>query len=1469
MAQNNQNQQTDTGGNNNIDYTINLFLHGVDVGTIVEIGTANSFFGNQRLTNVPSVEELELVSQINPISSAHPQMLNKCFQFPGYRLSTNSADTYEESLINPLGGYGALSHTSWNTYFADSSWKYEGSNSSVYFTAPAQNNTWNWTTYLQVLLNHNRISGLPMLLDESSHLTRCKQIIRGVGNGNPPYEWIPVTTPLIKTRMLLREWHDTSLQTTDDWVEFYWVAQCNGHVNGITGDPTTDFRLLDSSGTPIEFGTFPGMEFGAALTGTYTNPNGQTFGIEGNIYDLYQVALPYGMPKLVIPFRRPLSVTFDDCFADGAEYQGALDGEGITFGDFSETLGFRQPRVFPFTGLHNPTGQVTDGFPHKGFAPGDEPNDALINAYESQDNYIQDTADQWGPYIWGIGEFSSYQDRHRLFGINNGNLSLQGFFINDYDLANIYEYDSHTGFPINHNADTYQANMNIYNQIINHPNISLQNKQKVYLMRQRYAMTALDGWGQATGGFLPSIQSVLDAYQMSSGLNSSNSLMIDINEKLCPLGPPAPAGYDPIVGHNWEQFFGISADENISFSDGYVPFYFSNSLNFNVTDETTTDGFNNSALINSFNNYCAEHSIQISGANLTNLFHLCQEFVDRKIWEWCFDAYVVARQLYSGSSPTPTPTELFILSESGTGAITLQMIQENESLSAADKDKVTLFRLIVMTLYSMWLQQYNSENGPAFNHPNHLFAPFTGQWSESEGATTEEQSTLNDISYPPHAAWETYVENGWSDWIKLAIITLPTNYGGIQMFETYNFIIYCASGGTIYIPNDTYQATPSDNFLPDAMTSDVDWGVFYQPMGYILEPGWNTITYYGPDFTGTNPWAEAAYINENFDGLNGQIEFINFGSSQSLIYSYESITTDEGNFVTGFYPSSATGETILKYGQEIQVKVSEQQVEFETMAFGSPIENVYNYWFSTNTTMYQMVQTLMMAGYNGTTLDANGDGDITLADGMAIANALDDYRPYQFIQWAQQIGQSDIIYQYFPPNGMTINPLTQDEIQEFGLPPMPSLFYAPAGSVKTFDAIQNLTHNRTRGYFKGNPALNEIGATTMLTATNGNSTLPNYEGTNASQNEIGARYINGNQIFTQSRNPSNDPYNYVILDGDPSNADSEPIFSVSFGQREGSGSRVSGNGKSAAYAIYKQWANTLLGTERGEFFSISGSLRGTDLAPSDNVNSNSPISDSNRNPDEYIYVLSSIKKGDAILDKNIPDWQITLSGSNLTGGGATVSFVSDYEFNKGGYYQSNGLLRYNIIRKQIQGDGSNQGLTPPSSASYGHFYPDMGVWVFNEMVVRHFGGQGSTDVVDFNRPGKSHNGLAMNGAARSDKEYNNALKFVNALRNRGTSKCIESLVYQNEENLKLCVARIKPEELNYTLNQTRLEKNGKLNTFSNTMNYEENTDNTPTSFANSIQIYDKYGYMVAVGNLSTPLKKDFNSEIVIKVVVPT
>ena len=39
----------------------------------------------------------------------------------------------------------------------------------------------------------------------------------------------------------------------------------------------------------------------------------------------------------------------------------------------------------------------------------------------------------------------------------------------------------------------------------------------------------------------------------------------------------------------------------------------------------------------------------------------------------------------------------------------------------------------------------------------------------------------------------------------------------------------------------------------------------------------------------------------------------------------------------------------------------------------------------------------------------------------------------------------------------------------------------------------------------------------------------------------------------------------------------------------------------------------------------------------------------------------------------------------------------------------------------------------------------------------------------------------------------------------------------------------------------------------------------PTTFISSVQLYNGAGDMVAVGNLSTPLKKNFSSEATIKV----
>jgi hypothetical protein len=46
---------------------------------------------------------------------------------------------------------------------------------------------------------------------------------------------------------------------------------------------------------------------------------------------------------------------------------------------------------------------------------------------------------------------------------------------------------------------------------------------------------------------------------------------------------------------------------------------------------------------------------------------------------------------------------------------------------------------------------------------------------------------------------------------------------------------------------------------------------------------------------------------------------------------------------------------------------------------------------------------------------------------------------------------------------------------------------------------------------------------------------------------------------------------------------------------------------------------------------------------------------------------------------------------------------------------------------------------------------------------------------------------------------------------------------------------------------------------------QEKMKGNPNTFITSVQLYNDAGDMVAVGNLSTPLKKNFSSEATIKV----
>ena len=73
------------------------------------------------------------------------------------------------------------------------------------------------------------------------------------------------------------------------------------------------------------------------------------------------------------------------------------------------------------------------------------------------------------------------------------------------------------------------------------------------------------------------------------------------------------------------------------------------------------------------------------------------------------------------------------------------------------------------------------------------------------------------------------------------LLNLTTQQGGIQNNETFNFITYCALGGTIFIPSDFNNIIPGWNLMIPPLYNQMN---FSQEMGIILNPGTNIITYY-------------------------------------------------------------------------------------------------------------------------------------------------------------------------------------------------------------------------------------------------------------------------------------------------------------------------------------------------------------------------------------------------------------------------------------------------------------------------------------------------------------------------------------------------------------------------------------------------------------------------------------------------
>mgnify|MGYP003117053579 CR=1 FL=1 len=320
-------------------------------------------------------------------------------------------------------------------------------------------------------------------------------------------------------------------------------------------------------------------------------------------------------------------------------------------------------------------------------------------------------------------------------------------------------------------------------------------------------------------------------------------------------------------------------------------------------------------------------------------------------------------------------------------------------------------------------------------------------------------------------------------------------------------------------------------------------------------------------------------------------------------------------------------------------------------------------------------------------------------------------------------------------------------------------------------------------------------------------------------------------IISSSLSDTNEVYFFGISHTDtPSTVE----FNVAFGSTNGYGANVESNTKSETNAIYKQYSSLLLASNEvtGGFFISSP---GSDSAVTSGK-------------DEEIFVLSSTRTN--MKDRlNKGTWTIALSGSNTADSAGAILELTDDSTNETPTSTPVGD-RYNIV------SGAAGTVAKESTVkTYGHFYPDMGILVFSGAELSaSIPGKGAdiNDVVIFDD--STHRGFGTGTGVDANKKF--ALRFVNCLSHNTGPK----LTFRDEEDQVSAqyFCRVHSKDCNFSNNPTFVS--GSLNELR-----IKKMKGNPTTFITSVQMYNDAGAMVAVGNLSTPLKKSFSSEATIKV----
>jgi hypothetical protein len=274
----------------------------------------------------------------------------------------------------------------------------------------------------------------------------------------------------------------------------------------------------------------------------------------------------------------------------------------------------------------------------------------------------------------------------------------------------------------------------------------------------------------------------------------------------------------------------------------------------------------------------------------------------------------------------------------------------------------------------------------------------------------------------------------------------------------------------------------------------------------------------------------------------------------------------------------------------------------------------------------------------------------------------------------------------------------------------------------------------------------------------------------------------------------------------------EVQYSIAYGHKNGSGSLDFTNdtgsfGFNASRATYGQYRSLVFGDETRNF-------KFDQFTPDD------------------IYVLNvnrarykqALKPGSLNLKLKKGSNQIFLTDDSVTSTGSAVLTNLGRQFNI--VSGSNGVMLGSTLT-QVEGSGS-----------YGLFYPDAGILIFNPACLDATAADG---------------GIVLGTTRNSNTSDKNQQKFFNAVSSSGY------FIIDSEETIssQFYFVRAKNKEFNYTTNASFIDNNGNLN-------FDSMIDN-PKSYITTVGLYNDSNELLAVAKLSQPITKDFTKEALIKV----